>query len=208
MDINGVISIAQRIHDAEGVDLGRSSTREQRNEFWARVIGCVYHGHPVYNPNPDKQWHLKNGGGGRPQSDDVTVSMPSRAYWDCIPNAGANGYYFEAGSGGTLPANQEVYAPPVPSGGGSTKPQPPTVKPCPDPSAHLPKSKPEYPGDAQGIDIGAILFADYAEAKEAPNAGMGVWFFRCAWVMANEAHSPAQAIARYRPEWRKALGLR
>lgn len=131
MDIQGVIAIARRVHDAERVNLGAASTRDQRNAFWARVIGIVHHGHPIYNLTPDPQWHLKDPdavGSGRPQSDDVTVSMPSRLYWDCIPSAGADSYSIgTGGSGDVLPADQTVYPPPVPDGAGTpdTPPKPP-----------------------------------------------------------------------------------
>ena len=37
---------------------------------------------------------------------------------------------------------------------------------------------PPYPGDQYGTIIGDVLFADYAEAGQAPNPGMGVWFLR------------------------------
>jgi hypothetical protein len=109
MNIHDVVTLAQRIHDAEGVNIGAASTRDSRNAFWARVIGCAHHGHPVYNRTPDPQWHLKRAAG-RPQSDDVAVSMPSRQFWDCIPGAGADHYRFEAGHPEILP--------PVPDGGG------------------------------------------------------------------------------------------
>ena len=120
MTIDDLVAMARRIHDLEGYDLGAASTREYRNAYWARVLGCAYWGHPVYHPGSgDKQWHLKSAGGGRPQSDDVAVSMPSRAYWDCIPHAGADNYYFSAGGHDEpLPLDQEVYPPPVPAGGG------------------------------------------------------------------------------------------
>ncbi|MGE3175927.1 MAG: hypothetical protein AB7O32_00540 [Vicinamibacterales bacterium] len=119
MDIQGVIAIAERIHDAEGWTLGDGTTREHRNAFWSRVIGCVHHGHPTYNPSPDPQWHCKSAGGGRPQSDDVAVSLPSRRFWDCIPGSGADGYRFAtSGAGEILPPEQEIIVPPVPDGGG------------------------------------------------------------------------------------------
>ena len=60
-------------------------------------------------------------------------------------------------------------------------------------------------GDASGTKIGDALFEDYAEAQQAPNPGMGVWFYRC-------AHSANRmpvdvAIQKHRREWRQALGL-
>lgn len=132
MTIDSLVAMAERIHDAEGWRLGAGSSRDTRNAFWARVVGCAYHGHPTYNPAPDRQWHLKNGGGGRPQSDDVAVSMPSRQYWDCIGGVGADGYTFRAtGHAEPLPAGQEVYPPPVPEGA-APAPQP-TPQPTPTP---------------------------------------------------------------------------
>ena len=131
MNINQLVAMAQRIHDLEGYKLGSSSTREYRNAFWARVIGCAYWGHSIYNANPDTQWHLKNAGGGRPQTDDVATSMPSRAYWDCIAGVGADGYRFTpTGHAEPLSLEQEVYPPPKPAdsgtggGGGGENPEP------------------------------------------------------------------------------------
>lgn len=129
MTIDQLVAMARRIHDAEGYDLGATSSRDDRNAFWARVVGCAYWGHPVYHPGAgDRQWHLKNGGPGRPQSDDVAVSLPSRAFWDCIGGAGGAGYVFHAsGHADPLPFVQEVYAPPTPSGSGGEAPVPPQM---------------------------------------------------------------------------------
>ena len=117
MTISELSAMAKRIHDVERWNLGSSSTREERNRFWAFVIGCAHFGHVTYNPTPDPQWHLKSAGGGRPQSDDVAVSMPSRKYWDCIGGVGADGYTFGVWSyAEPLPADQPVFAPPKPEG--------------------------------------------------------------------------------------------
>jgi hypothetical protein len=137
MEIDDIVALAERVHDSEGIWLGASSTREYRNAFWARVIGIVHHGHPSYNAHPDPRWHIKSAGGGRPQSDDVVVLMPSREYWDCIPSAGADNYEFRATYHGVLDAGQDVYAPGVPSGGGPT-PAPPPPTPTPPPPAPVP----------------------------------------------------------------------
>ena len=156
MTIDQLVAMAEHIHDAEDWRLGAGSTRETRNAFWARVVGCAYHGHPAYNLAPDRQWHVKNGGGGRPQSDDVAVSMPSRRYWDCIGGVGADGYTFRAGSHAEpLPPEQEVYAPPVPAGGGG---EAPTPEPVPPP---VPPPRP--------CDLGPVL-AMLAEVQAALDA--------------------------------------
>ena len=137
-----VAQIAKTVHDAEGWKLGAASTRDTRNEFWARVIGIVHHGHPVYNPTPDPSWCLKDGGGGRPQTDDVATQCASRLFWDCIGGVGADGYEnkFSCSGHGSerLPAVQNVYAPPKPAGGGVSSggggtplPAPPSPAPVP-----------------------------------------------------------------------------
>jgi hypothetical protein len=136
-----VAEIAKTVHDAERWNLGASSTRETRNEFWARVIGIVHWGHPVYNPTPDPSWCLKDGGGGRPQTDDVATKCATREYWDCIGGVGANGYENQFrcnGHSDRLPAVQNVYPPPKPAGGGVSSggggtplPAPPAPAPAP-----------------------------------------------------------------------------
>jgi hypothetical protein len=100
MDISSVIAIMKRVHDEEGWNLGTASTRDQRNYFLERVCGIVHWGHEKYNPTPDPQWHCKDPdgpGGGRPASDDVVVSMPSRTMFDCIPGCGGSRARFTTG---------------------------------------------------------------------------------------------------------------
>ena len=129
MTIQQLVEMAERIHDAEGWDLGASSSRATRNAFWERVLGCAHWGHPAYNAHPDLQWHCKDpdGPGSRPASDDVAVSLPTRTSWDCIPGAGAEGYRFEVGDPFILPADQFVYVPAKPAGSGA---QPPVIPPA------------------------------------------------------------------------------
>lgn len=133
---DGVAEIAKAIHDAEHVDLGAASTRDSRNAFWARVMGVVHFGHPVYNPTPDSSWCIKDGGNGRPQSDDVAVKCVSREFWDCIGGAGAPGYTFRCNKdAGPLPNEQNVYAPPRPAEGGASSGgggNPPSTPPSTD----------------------------------------------------------------------------
>ena len=193
MTITDLVEMAKQIHDTEGYNLGSQSTREYRNAFWMRVVGCAHHGHPTYNPAPDPRWHVKDGGGGRPMSDDVAVLMPSRDAWDCIPGAGSDGYRFEADSIGVLPAVQNVYAPVLPSGSA-----PPPIPPVP--------TLPPYPGDPVFDQIGVALFADYGRAGQPPNPGMGRWFGRTTYDYL--AGMPmTDSIAKHRAEWRAALGL-
>jgi hypothetical protein len=166
MTIDQLIEMAERIHDTEGHNLGSNSTRDTRNAFWMRVIGCAHFGHPVYNPAPDASWHVKDAGGGRPMSDDTAVHLPSREAWDCIPGAGAGsydpnqsnrdehgvrvpGYRFEAHALGVLPAAQHVYAPERPNGSGVPAPAP---MPTPPPMATQPPGREEALNELVWLD--------------------------------------------------------
>ena len=191
MTIDQLVQMARRIHDTERWHLGASSTRDTRNAFWARVIGCAHHGHAIYNPTPDAQWHLKKADAMRPQTDDVATSMPSRDHWDCIPGAGADGYYFAAAAHGPLPAGQIVYPPPVPDG----------VKPAPAPPSVT------YPGDATFDALGVALWSDYALAQQAPNPLMARWFGRVIFDHVHGGLSMDASIAKHRQTWRSVLNL-
>lgn len=126
MNISEVVSIARRVHDAESMNWGPTSTRNGRNADWLRIIGIVHHGHPNYNRTPDPQWHAKDAGGGRPQSDDAIVSMPSRTSYDCVLGTGGPNYSFiDNPHGEVLGPEQNVWAPPVPPGSGGVAPSVP-----------------------------------------------------------------------------------
>ena len=107
------LAIVRAVHDGTGADLGSRSSRESRNQFLAGAVAAVHYGHSRYNPlGPDANWCIKDGGPGRPQSDDVIVRCNSRDAWDLVGSAGANGYTFHLDYIGKLPAEQNVYAPP------------------------------------------------------------------------------------------------
>jgi hypothetical protein len=207
MDIRGVIGIMKRVHDDEGWNLGTASTRDQRNHFLERVCGIVHWGHQKYNPTPDPQWHCKDPdgpNGGRPPSDDVVISMPSRTMFDCIPNCGADGYTFANNPHGEHLADQFIFVPSKPKFvDGQNGPQP-RPDPGPDP---LP-SFPPYPGDAPFNAIAKLLFADYARKGERLNEGVGQWFGRTVydWSVGNE-RSLEDSTRKHRAEWCSALGI-
>jgi len=71
-----------------------------------------------------------------------------------------------------------------------------------------PPIAPPYPGDQVWDAVGATLFADYAEAGQAPNARMGRWFGRVMydWLAQHEPTLDA-SLAKHRAEWRALLGL-
>lgn len=208
MTINELTRMAERVHDVEGWHLGARSSRETRNAFLERVAGIAHWGHPRFNAAPDPQWHCKDPDGptgGRPASDDVVVSMPSRQFWDLIPGAGGDGYRFEAHAEGPLPLEQFVFVPAKPAGWGGAEPEVP-----------LP-AYPGYPQNEADIDgAGAALFADFAEANKArpddpntkPNARMFRFAFRVAydWLTKKVPDLPA-SVTKHRADWRGLLGL-
>lgn len=66
---------------------------------------------------------------------------------------------------------------------------------------------PLYPGDPVGWQIGTVLFDDYRRAGQDPNPGMGVWFLRVAWDVAQGGMETTRAIEKHRAEWLGALGF-
>ncbi len=108
------LDIIIRIHNDLRIDLGSRSSREFRIDFLFAAVAAIHYGHPRFNPaGPDPSWCVKDAGGGRPPSDDVLVLCRSRDAWDLIGSAGANGYFWAPHYLGSLPGNQNVYAPPV-----------------------------------------------------------------------------------------------
>ncbi len=113
IDINEAAAIIRAVHDGTGADLGSRSSRDGRNRFFAGAVATIHYGHSRYNSKgPDSNWCIKDGGSGRPQSDDVIVRCNSRDAWDLVGGAGANGYSFHIDYIGRLPGDQNVYAPP------------------------------------------------------------------------------------------------
>ncbi len=83
-----------------------------------------------------------------------------------------------------------------------------TMPVTPEPPETPPPTGVPYPGDQVGVAIGEVHFADYAEAGQDPNPGMGTWFMRCSWDCANPPYlTVEQSIAKHRSEWREILGL-
>lgn len=112
IDIGEALAIIKSVHDQLGYNLGSSSSREDRIEFFWSALAVVHFGHARFNPRGgDPGWCGKDAGGGRPPSDDVIVRCSSRDAWDVIPGAGGNGYHFDADYIGRLPGEQNVYPP-------------------------------------------------------------------------------------------------
>ncbi len=107
------LQIIKGVHDAEGWNLGASSSREARINFFMRAVAVVHYGHSRFNrTGPDSNWCIKDAGGGRPISDDVIVRCNTRDSYDLIGGAGGNGYSWHVDPIGVLPGNQNVYPPP------------------------------------------------------------------------------------------------
>ena len=107
------LAIVINYHDTIGADLGSRSTRDSRVAFFFSAMAIVHYGHPTFNPaGGDPLWCVKDGGSGRPPSDDVMVRCDSRDFWDTILSAGADGYHWHLAYEGRLPGNQNVYPPP------------------------------------------------------------------------------------------------
>jgi hypothetical protein len=158
ISFNEAFQIIVAYHNASGVNLGRSSTREGRVAWLFAAAAIVHYGHPTFNPQGgDRNWCVKDAGGGRPPSDDVIVDCRSREAWDLISGAGADGYTFDWHSVGRLGSEQNVYPPPLgslpaSSGGGTgggllpplTTPGAPVNGRTPDPPAGFRLPLPSY----------------------------------------------------------------
>lgn len=134
---NEAFDIIVAFHRATNENLGSGSTRESRVAWFFSAAAVVHYGHPTHNPRGgDRNWCVKDAGGGRPPSDDVIVRCDSREAWDLISGAGANGWTFDWHSVGRLGSEQNVYPPPLGSlpggsGGGGVTTQLPPVMPNP-----------------------------------------------------------------------------
>lgn len=113
ISLNEALSLIEGFHNGIGANLGSRSSRDGRNAFLASAVANIYYGHVRWNPKgPDNSWCIKDGGNGRPQSDDVIVKCQTREAWDLIGGAGADGYRFHTDFIGILPREQNVYPPP------------------------------------------------------------------------------------------------
>jgi len=106
-----VYRIIRTVYDQEGFDITGRSSRQQLNAFLTRAVGVVHFGHPVYNPSPDPRWCVKNGGPGRPMSDDVVARCDTRDAWDLIGGIGGPNPYWAPTYIGRLPSIQNIYPP-------------------------------------------------------------------------------------------------
>lgn len=110
--IDEAASIIRTIYTDLRYNIGSSSTRDQRNLYLERAVAALHYGHSRFNPKgPDSKWCIKNGGSGRPQSDDVIVRCDTRDAWDLVSSIGADSYGWHTDYIGRLGTDQVVYAP-------------------------------------------------------------------------------------------------
>lgn len=110
--INEAVDILQAIYSAGNYNIFGGSTRDQMNLFLEIAVAAIHYGHGKWNPRgPDSNWCIKNGGPGRPQSDDVIVRCNSRDAWDLIGSIGSRGAFWNPTYIGRLPSIQAVYPP-------------------------------------------------------------------------------------------------
>lgn len=129
--IEEAFSIIKSVYARFGWNPDSRSSREQRNAWFASAVACVHYGHPEFNPSGgDPRWCIKDAGGGRPQSDDIVVNRVTRAYFDLMPNAGADNWSWNLGAHSeSLPSEQNVYPPSEASLPGGAPPSNPGVPP-------------------------------------------------------------------------------
>ena len=106
------MAIIRDVHDTLGYNLGSSSSREYRIDFFFTALAVIHYGHARFNPRgPDSNWCGKDAGGGRPPSADVMVRCNTHDAWDTILGSGEDGYRFMVAYIGILPSDQNVYPP-------------------------------------------------------------------------------------------------
>ncbi|MGE0362155.1 MAG: hypothetical protein AB7H93_11465 [Vicinamibacterales bacterium] len=110
--IGEAVDIIFAIYQAGRFNIGRGSNRTQLNLYLETAVAAIHYGHGKWNPRgPDSNWCIKNGGAGRPQSDDVIVLCSSRDAWDLVGGIGGSNPVWVTTYIGRLDNAQQVYAP-------------------------------------------------------------------------------------------------
>lgn len=106
------VAIIQAIYRAGNYDIGPRSNRGQRNIYIETAVAALHYGHGRWNPQgPDSGWCIKNGGNGRPQSDEVLARCDTREAWDLVSGIGGPNPRWHPDPLGRLPGVQAIYAP-------------------------------------------------------------------------------------------------
>lgn len=110
--IGEAVDIIMTIYDAGRYHIGRGAQRADMNIYLENAVAAIHYGHPKWNPRgPDSNWCIKDGGAGRPQSDDVIVLCSSRDAWDLVGGIGGPNPVWATTYIGRLDRSQNVYAP-------------------------------------------------------------------------------------------------
>lgn len=182
----------------------------------------------AHTANPDARTNswgwLRKGGGTNVDgwAEDAVVygNDPNQDFnvVDLVGGAGAPGATLASTTTHTKPRRigVDTWAPPKPLTADEfsylkgfnppgTTPQP---KPCPDPSAHLPKPPKPYVGDAAFDAIFTTLEADMKRAGQPGlNGQSGRWAGRICHDYYVEGLSMDASIAKHRVEWCQLLGI-
>lgn len=112
MSFNETYDLLFAIYQAARWDITGRSTRDQLNLFLETAMSAVHYGHAKWNPRGgDRNWCIKNGGPGRPQSDDVIARCDTRDAWDLIGGIGGPNPVWSPNYLGRLPNEQLIYPP-------------------------------------------------------------------------------------------------
>lgn len=134
---------------------------------------------------------------GQKCAHDILHHRPTNRIYDVLASAGAAStpVWQDKGDNCTPPNQCRPFVSPiVPQSGGGTNP-------CPELPSYV-----EVGGDEAGWKLGNYLFYDYGRAGQAPNAGMGVWFYRTAYDCIAGLDFDA-SLKKHRAEWCEALGI-
>ncbi len=106
------VAIIQAIYNAGGYRIGSGSSRNERNIYIETAVAALHYGHGRWNPQgPDSGWCIKNGGNGRPQSDEVLARCDTREAWDLVSGIGGPNPRWHPDPLGRLPGVQAIYPP-------------------------------------------------------------------------------------------------
>ncbi len=109
---NEAYDILYAIYSAGRFDISGRSNRDQLNLFLEIAVAALHYGHGKWNPQgPDSGWCIKNGGPGRPQSDDVLARCDTRDAWDLVLSIGGPSPVWSPSYIGRLPNVQQIYPP-------------------------------------------------------------------------------------------------
>ena len=104
--------ILYTIYQAARWDLTGRSSRDQLNLYLETAMAAIHYGHGKWNPRGgDAGWCIKNGGPGRPQSDDVIARCDTRDAWDLVLGMGGSNPVWSPTYLGRLPSIQQLYPP-------------------------------------------------------------------------------------------------